>query len=107
MGGRRIETPLYVFCQRPGCEGYARVTNRSKQRTRKFCSRRCAALAQPQSTLSTEARSRGGKTRAQRARRRLMQRIAGMSAIEAFRVGYVRGLQSKWRKTRAKLGQTA
>ena len=50
--------------------------------------------------LSRDAMSRGGKMRASRARARLMLTIQHLTPLEAFRVGYVRGLQSKWRQTR-------
>ena len=49
--------------------------------------------------LSRDAMSRGGKMRASRARARLMLTIQHLTPLEAFRVGYVRGLQSKWRQT--------
>lgn len=45
--------------------------------------------------IPREAMSRGGKVRASRARTRLIQRVAHLTPVEAFRLGYRTGLSSK------------
>jgi len=54
--------------------------------------------------IPREAMSRGGKNRAAMLRRQVLARLVGLTPIEAFRLGYVRGLQSKHRQiTRLKI----
>ncbi len=45
------------------------------------------------------AMARGGRMRAARARERLLKQIEGKTPQEIFRIGYLRGLQSKYRET--------
>ena len=94
----RITGPLYITCEREACGAVIRVKNRALQQVQRFCSRRCATLMCAVNNLYREAQSRGGKTRAHRARLALIQRVQGLSPVEAFRVGYLRGLGSKHRQ---------
>lgn len=95
---QRITVPLFITCAR--CEGVKQVKNRHLQRIQRFCSKRCGTLASCGNAFNKDAQSRGGKTRARRARLALMRQIRHLGPVEAFRMGYVRGLQSKWRQTR-------
>src|SRR4051812_18507547 len=100
MGGKRIPVELFITCERESCGQIKRVKDRAKQQTQRFCSRRCATLACNGNQFHREAQSRGGKMRAHRARVALLERVKSLTPVEAFRIGYVRGLESKWRQTK-------
>lgn len=97
----RITVPLYVTCEH--CGQLKEVANRQLQRVQRFCSRRCGTTARVNTNLSREYQSRGGKVRASRARARLMLTISTLTPLEAFRLGYSRGLGSKHRQIRKRL----
>lgn len=85
-------TPLFIQCQRPGCEGIKQVRCPSDQRKYRYCSQRCIALM----TQNIKRAGRKGVERSASARRRrVLERVKGLSPLEAFRLGYDRGLQSK------------
>lgn len=88
--------PRYVLCQRPGCGGYAVVRKPSEQGKRKYCSRRCANIVNY--NITPEECGQGGTRRAARSRARLVTLLTGLTVLEAFRLGYTRGLQSKTRQ---------
>lgn len=44
--------------------------------------------------------AKGGRTRALRARLALLARLDGVTPVDAFKLGYHRGLQAKWRQLR-------
>lgn len=95
-----MTNPLYILCQRPGCEQYVAVTKVSRQQTRKYCSQRCANLVNRNGTRNLAACRRGGLERARRARLRVAEMLKGKTLLEAFRIGYDRGLHSKHRQLR-------
>ncbi|SRR5581483_9622430 len=87
-----------LTCARPECRRQKLV----KDRTQRYCSKRCAILMNPQ-MRNKSANSRGGRMRAHRARMALLVRIQGKTPLEAFRMGYVRGLQASHRQITKKL----
>jgi hypothetical protein len=92
----RITVPLFVTCER--CGGLKQVPTRSRQARQRFCSFHCARKATAVMNIPREAQSRGGKMRASRCRARLMAAVARLTPMEAFRLGYTRGMQSKNRQ---------
>lgn len=100
MGGKRIPVELFITCARDGCGQVKRVRNRALQKIQRFCSRQCATSSRVGTVFCREAQSRGGKMRAHRARLALIARVAHLTPVEAFRLGYVRGLESKHRQLR-------
>jgi hypothetical protein len=94
----KITVPLFITCER--CEAIKQVKNRTVQRLQRFCSKHCATKACCSHPFNKEAQSRGGKMRASRMRTALMVKVGHLGPVEAFRLGYARGLQSKWRQTR-------
>lgn len=98
MRGQPITEPLFIFCRRHACGAKVRVPNRWHQRTRRYCSKRCATIAlEPIMRL---VRQKGGYASGKLRQRALLARVQGMTPVEAFRVGYLRGLQSKHRQLR-------
>lgn len=84
---------LFLLCARGECGRRRRVRagDRGVLARPGYCSHRCAALQQ-----------RLGVDRAAAAKRRMLARVAHLSPLEAFRLGYVRGLQSKLRQIRTR-----
>lgn len=97
-GVKRRTVPLYVTCQRPGCEGIRQVSRPHLQRSGKYCSRRCAAIVAK--NIAKTDKVAAARKSAQSRRAKILQRLTGMTPYEAFKLGYTRGLQSKWRSLR-------
>lgn len=92
---QRRTVPLFIVCQR--CGAIKPVPLPSVQRTQRYCSRRCAASV----TQNIRKAGRIGIERSVAKRRRhVLTRVAGLTPVQAFRLGYVRGLQSKLRQIR-------
>ena len=81
-------TLTFPRCRRPGC-GARRVSRPRLLARPGYCSHRCAALG-----------SGLGVARARALRRQVLARLQALTPLEAFRLGYVRGLQSKCRQIR-------
>lgn len=96
----RLNVPLYITCQREGCGKVKQVRTRTKQRTQKACSNRCGCLMRAQSAEGQATLRRGGLVAGSRARTRLIAEVGHLTPLVAFRLGYLRGLQSKYRKTK-------
>lgn len=91
------KVPYFYECQRPSCGQLKQVRRPSEQKRHKYCSRKCAAMV----LQNIKRAYRKGVENSARARmRRVVDRVAGLSAIEAFRVGYDCGLRSKLRQLR-------
>lgn len=100
----RITVPLFVVCARVSCGKVRQVRTRCQQQRQRFCSPRCAYLGRRRAGGFTKAQmALGGKIRASRARAALIARVAGMTPVDAFRAGYVKGLQAKWRRARQRV----
>lgn len=91
--------PLFIVCQRAGCGKLREVRRPCEQQHEKYCSRRCAAFVTKNCARPGVGRL-GGLECARRARRALVKRLDGLTPLEAFRLGYDRGLQSKHRQIR-------
>lgn len=100
MRGVKRTVPLFITCQREGCENIREVRCPRYQREQKYCSRRCAALVS-KNILHAEP-GKGGREAGRRRQRALLERVKNLTPVEAFRVGYVRGLQSKRRQMQRK-----
>ncbi len=100
MRGRKITVPLFITCQRPGCEKVHQVNSRWRQQKQKYCSLKCAAIVKQQSPEGRAASGRGARTRTAQERARLIASVQHLTPIEAFRLGYLRGLHSKHRQIR-------
>lgn len=94
----RITVPLFITCEREACGKVIQVRDRCLQRVQRFCGLTCAAIARNSRPHTFLASQKGGKERGRRARLKIMERVKGMTPVEAFRLGYVRGLQSKHRQ---------
>lgn len=94
--------PLFIVCGNPACAKVKAVRKPCEHRKQKYCSRSCASTmtAPARREASREACRRVGLARASQLRRALLARLTGLSPLEAFRMGYDRGLQSKWRQMR-------
>jgi hypothetical protein len=85
--------PLYIVCKRPGCEVVKEVKRPCEQREQKYCSQRCNALANQN---IRRADRRAGLANSIRVRKqRVLDRVKGLDAVAAFRLGYKYGLYSK------------
>lgn len=91
-------TQRFVLCQRPGCGAVRPVQRKRDLGLGKYCSRKCAALVNQNVTFDRAANARGGRARAAQLRAKLLADLAGKSPLEAFRLGYARGLSSKHRQ---------
>jgi len=103
MKGRpKTNPPLYIVCAYEPCGKVKEVPNRHLQRRLKHCSHACAARATVAQRLARlrEGGRRGGLTTASRSRQRLLARLAGLSPLACFRLGYKTGLESKLRQVR-------
>lgn len=97
MRGVKRTVPLYITCQRPGCEAVKQVRTPSQQRRYRFCSPRCIGLVCQNIRHGTAK----GVARSARARKaRVLARVQGLVPLEAFRLGYQMGLESKLRQIR-------
>ena len=92
----RPRVPLFIVCENPACQKVREVRKRGDQAKQRHCSRRCAMTMRH--NLTREAARRGGLEAGRRRRAAAMARLAGLSAVEAFRLGYNRGFQSAKRK---------
>lgn len=93
---------LWVVCRRKGCERLSTARSKREQRRRKYCSRRCAAIVNKNIGKTTAARraeilAKSIHTRKQQ----VLNRIAGLTPLEAFRLGYKLALKSKAKQLRA------
>ena len=88
--------PRFIVCQNPRCGQVKQVCRPYEQKIRKYCTRRCSNVVH--GNITRAAASRGGLERARRARLALVARIAGLTPLEAFRLGYTKGLMSKTRQ---------
>jgi hypothetical protein len=92
FSGRTYERALLIVCHRRACGRVREVSRLSQQKRQKFCSRTCANLA----TANIRGRYHEGvKRSAQNRKRRLLARVAGLTPLEAFKVGYRVGLEGK------------
>jgi hypothetical protein len=83
----------FIICQRPGCEVVKAVARPCEQREQRYCSRRCANLV---NRNILKADRRVGLAKSIRTRkRRVLERVRGLDAVAAFRLGYKYGLYSK------------
>jgi hypothetical protein len=100
MGGPRITGPLYASCRRPGCENFRQVRTRYEQRIPRYCSRACAASATADSRREAcrEACRKVGLARASQLRQQVLRRLESLTKLECFRLGFKRGLASKYRQ---------
>lgn len=86
--------PLFIVCRH--CGIVKTVRKPCEQRQQRFCSRKCANTVH--CNISHASRGLGGRVRAHRARLRVLERIKGLSPLDAFRQGYTLGLNSKTRQ---------
>lgn len=103
MRGVKRTIPLYMTCQRPECEAIKQVRTPFEQRTRKYCSQRCNGLA---NANIRRAGRKGVDESARRRKRRLLERVQGMTPMDAFRAGYKAGLRSKIHQIRRRYALT-
>lgn len=96
--GVKRTVPLYAVCTRRVCGKVFEVRRPFLQKKRKYCSRRCAAFMSK--NLNPEAAQRALDASRRARRLAMIVRLHGMTPLEAFRLGYVRGLQAKLRKVR-------
>ena len=89
----------YITCQRPGCGQIREVNRPCEQRTRKFCSKRCANLVVCNVTRNGNHRLGVEKSVATR-KRKVLARVEGLSPLQAFKLGYKCGIESKCRQIR-------
>jgi hypothetical protein len=89
-------TPLFIVCKRTECRQLREVNRPYLQRRGGYCSRRCAAIVNQ--NISNAECGKGGLESGRRRQAAVVARVAGLSPIDAFRLGYVRGLQSKLRQ---------
>jgi hypothetical protein len=97
MRGVKRTLPLRILCQRQGCENVLDVRCPAEQRRRKYCSRRCANLVN-RNILRAWRKGVDGSVR--KRQRQVLARVAGLTPLEAFRLGYKRGLYSKLRQVK-------
>lgn len=96
----RVQHPLFILCQREGCENVKQVRTRYEQRTFRYCSKACAASATADSRREAcrAACRRVGLARGHQMKQQLLARVAHLTPLEAFRIGYLRGLGAKRRQ---------
>lgn len=92
------KAPLFIVCAQ--CGRQREVPDRRKQRDQRYCSKSCAKVAWLRTPAGKEQAARGGRMQGRLQRFRLIRLVVNLTPLQAFRLGYVRGLQSKWRKTR-------
>lgn len=90
----------FITCERQACGAVKQVRNPYEQRTMRFCSRKCAGMVLKNITKIPGANSRGGLENVRRRRLAILARLEGMTVLEAFRLGYNKGLFSKIRQRR-------
>jgi len=98
MRGIRRVVPLFIVCKRHGCEGIREVRRPHLQRKGGYCSSRCAAI--DTRNIAKADHASAGRMSALRRRQQLKARLATLSPLAIFRLGYTRGLQAKWRTLR-------
>lgn len=94
--------PRYITCER--CGAVKQVRKPSEQRQR-FCSRKCSAIVTM--NIRHAASSKGGLMRAHRVRMQILQRINGLSPLQAFRQGYRLGVEKRRRQYRKRMATCA
>jgi hypothetical protein len=91
-----MKPPLYLVCKRPGCGQLRHVARPWQQRKGGYCSHRCASIGT--GNVKHMNPSAGGRMTAHRKRLALVARVKDLSPLDAFRLGYQRGLSSKTRQ---------
>jgi hypothetical protein len=86
---------FFVECQRCGAIRTAR--SRAEQKHGKYCSRKCSNLVNQNIRFGMP---RGVANSARARRLRVVARVQHLTPVEAFRLGYVRGLYSKLRQVK-------
>jgi len=97
--GRRPKPARFHVCQNPRCGRVTDITydKPSKQRRRKFCSNACSNVH----NINVKSGWRLGLQKSvQTRKRRVLERVAGLDPVAAFKVGYRCGLESKCRQIR-------
>lgn len=96
----RTTGDLFIVCQRANCDGpgFRRVRRPWQQRVGGYCSRRCATLDH-QPWLKSD-RSAAGTRSGQIRQAHVLTTVQHLTPLDAFRLGYQRGLQSKHRQIR-------
>ena len=89
--------PLFVTCQRPGCGGIRSVRHPREQRRGKYCSRFCAAMMNQNLMKRPETRRNGLLAGIQSKKRKMREKVQGLTPLEAFQLGYETGMRSKVR----------
>lgn len=84
--------PRFITCAH--CGAVKQVRKPSEQ-TQRFCSRKCSAMVTM--NIRHAASSKGGLMRAHRVRMQILQRIDGLTPLQAFRQGYRLGLEKRRR----------
>lgn len=85
--------PLFMTCQRRGCEGIRQVRNRWEQKTAKYCTRRCAAII-GRNLRTTDPRitgRQGGLVCGVKRRAAMFEKIKTLTPMQAYRKGRVEG----------------
>lgn len=90
---RRTKLPLLKVCAREACGKVFEVSCPYWQARRKYCSKRCNGYAQVPHLMRGAAK---GIAKMVATRRRMcLERVAGLTPLEAYRRGYLNGLYSK------------
>lgn len=92
--------PYFIVCANPACAAVKQVRRPSEQIRHRFCSRKCAAIVLCNITKIQGANRRGGLERGRLARLAVVARVSGLTPLAAFRLGYEKGLYSKYRQGR-------
>jgi hypothetical protein len=100
---------LWIECTRPGCRQLRQVRNRHEQKTRRFCSKRCAAIVRcnVQRGSHVESGRRGGLASGVRRRAALLQKLATLSPLAAYKLGRSEGWHAGVRSVRRRLKPTS
>lgn len=99
-GRTRPHPPRFITCRRPGCDGIRQVLRPNQQRRGGYCSKRCASI--DHANWKHCNHSAAGKKSAQVRRRHTLELVANLTPLDAFKVGYARGLYAKWKALRKK-----
>lgn len=96
---RHRAVPLFITCERPSCGRLKQVRWACEQRTKRFCSQACANKV-TKNTTRGQLWKTGVPASVVARKRKLLARVAGLTPLEAFKVGYKLGLYSKLRQVR-------
>lgn len=101
--------PLFISCQRHGCENIRSVRHAYEQRIRRFCSRSCASkVTRNLHRLSPQAfGAMGGKVSAERRRAAMFVKIQGLTPMQAYRKGRQEGWHAGERAMLKRLARRA